>query len=233
MFGIILGAITIGSMLVGGTVNAISQNQSRKAQRAALRANISAGKLDLENLQDRYSLSFESYKDSQEMLNSSIYAAIVDRAVGSSANAYAGVLSNKNAYAELSAMYAEESSAEGSMNQAQAISGFKQTGTLERIAQAQSEQYKKAISLAEDSTRLSIMNTYINAGSQRQEQDYTIKSYQSQYLNNIRQWEIDSADMQNQMYDLAQQLDSWQGELDAIPGDSFWTITRDFLGGMV
>lgn len=233
LLGIIGAAIGITSSVMGGIFSATNSKDAFKAEKAGYESQRDTANRNAALVQQSIDAGQELYERNTLMLNRQTYSAMVERDVSTQNAARSGVMSNREVYSELSDAYMQSSMAEGQTNQAVAVSGFRNTGTMARIADVQSRSNERTLSMMEDRAKMSVLNTYLSAGSQRQQQDYQILSFQYQMRQNTLQWQQELSGLSAQLQGYRDQAAYYQGQMDAM-GSYEWYDEglKAFFAGM-
>lgn len=230
---ITLAAIAVGSAVVSGFVAAFNSEDNFYAEKAQYEILRDQYYSLWEELQLQLETETANYESTQSDLASTIYAARSEMATTTQYNAISGVASNQSAYDTLNEAYRSASEAAGSRIASTATSGFRNTGTMARINETETASDQRELASLEQSTRLSILGTYINAGSTRQSQYYEIESYNSQYETNVRNWALTELQLQNDITEAQNYYEYYKTLYDEM-GEWQWYDEgiKDFFGGL-
>lgn len=225
-----------GFALVGGVVkgifSAVNSEDNFNAEKNSYLAQAEQYRSQSKAYDTKLQSEEEAYVINRFALNRNIFNTQVEQDVTAAANAHAGALQNDVAYQQLTEAYLGASAQEGSLEQTIAVSGFQRSGTMERIADSQAASIERQIALQEESTKLSVLNTYLNAGSTYNAQQQQIDTYNSQLKVNAIQMEQLRNELLAAISDANNMASYYQGKADAMGNWSIWDGVSDFFGGL-
>lgn len=231
-FTITLGAIGVAKGLVGGITSAINSKDNFYAEKASYQAQAEAYLKQEQELTAQLEVLNDSHELSVNTFRNNIFQTQDDINLTSSLASRVNTAAAQNAYDELTSLYRQAASAEGQTNAAQALTGFKQTGTLENIKNEQNIQNQNILKRAEEQTRLSIVQNYINAGSTRQNYENQLVQYRTNLELENMNYSLNHLQISNAITEAQNMYAYYDQKAKDMGSWSFWDGVADFFGGL-